>query len=186
MNFRAVALMVFGGLLLLTFFSGSYQPTVGVEIGDRAPKIESYLLHGTSFDSRNLEGKMVLIDFWASYDASSRVESYGKKMLLERYGNGRFVNSDSFVIVSISLDRFKTPLYQVIERDELYDFYHLCDFMGGESELAAMFEVGGEMMDYLIDGNGRIVAKSKDLAGISAALEKLEAFDGSRYARNQR
>ena len=186
MKFRAVTLTIFGGIMFLSFMSGSSDPSVGVSVGDKAPEIESYLLDGTRFDSRNLKGKMILVDFWASYDAPSRIDNPRKKMILEQYQDSKFLNSDSFVIVSISLDRFKTPLNKVIERDGLQTFFHLCDFDGNASKLAQSFGISDEFYGFLIDGEGRIVEKSKDIEAIAGTLERLESVVRTRFANYRR
>jgi thiol-disulfide isomerase/thioredoxin len=185
MRFKAVTFTIFVGLAFVSFMNGSTEPATGVNIGDKAPKIESRLLDGSLFNSEALKGKMVLVDFWASYDAPSRVDNPRKKTILEQYQNSEFLNSDGFVIISVSLDRFKTPLYRSIERDGLEDFYHLCDLKGLDSELASAFKVQDEFVNVLIDGNGRIVEKSSDIEKIAATLDRLESVNREQFALNR-
>jgi thiol-disulfide isomerase/thioredoxin len=182
MRLKAVTFTIFAGLAFVSFMNGSYEPAIGVNVGDRAPKIESRLLDGSLFDSDTLKGKMILVDFWASYDAPSRIDNPRKKNILEQYSNSEFLNSEGFVIISVSLDRFKTPLYKTIERDGLQDFFHLCDLNGLDSDLARQFKVGDEFPLFLIDGRGRIVEKSIDIENIAATLNRLESVDRSRFA----
>ena len=118
---------------------------------------------------------MVLIDFWASYDAPSRIDNFHKKVILEKYGKKSFYKSEGFVIVSISLDRFKAPYLRSIERDGLKEMMHICDFEGENSKWAETFSINGEMMSYLIDGEGRIVEKSNDLDKIESTLKRLDS-----------
>lgn len=177
---------IFVGLAFVSFMNGSSEPAIGVNVGDRAPKIESRLLDGSLFDSDTLKGKMILVDFWASYDAPSRIDNPRKKNILEQYRNSEFLNSDGFVIISVSLDRFKTPLYRTIERDGLQDFFHLCDLNGLESELADNFKVGDDFPNFLIDGEGRIVEKSSDIEKIANTLNRLESVDRERFAAYRR
>ncbi len=186
MRIKAVILTLIAGLAFLSFMNGAFTPTIGLEIGDKAPQITSRLIDGTRFTSDSLKGKMVLIDFWASYDAPSRIDNFRKKMLLQQYHDTEFYNSDGFVIVSVSLDRFRTPLLSTIERDELHDFFHLCDFSGRESELASTFGVSEKLTNFLIDGEGRIVERSVDLDKIEATLERLQSVDRNRFAAYRR
>ena len=185
MRFKAVTFTIFVGLFFVSFMNGSTEPATGVKIGDKAPKIESRLLDGSLFDAEALKGKMVLVDFWASYDAPSRIDNPRKKTILEQYQNSEFLNGDGFVIISISLDRFKTPLYKTIERDGLQDFFHLCDLNGMDSDLAEAFKVGDDFSNFLIDGQGRIVERSSDLEKIAATLERLESVNREQFALNR-
>jgi hypothetical protein len=117
---------------------------------------------------------MVLLDFWASFDAPSRVESYQKREMIKTYQNKKFLNGKNFVIVSISLDSFKSSLQQVIDRDSMQDMYHICSFEGRESELAKIFNSTHKMMNYLVDGDGRIVAVADNMNKIDETLARLQ------------
>lgn len=182
MRFKVVTMIVIGGVAFLSFINGAFEPTTGLKIGDKVPTIQSDLLDGSQFSLNSLKGKMVLIDFWASYDAPSRIDNFRKKMILDQYKNSGFVNAQGLVVLSVSLDRFKSPLSQSIKRDELEQFLHLCDFKGRESELAQIFSVQHEMTNFLIDGEGRIVASGAGIEKIESTLERLEQLDPSRLA----
>lgn len=182
MRIKVLILIFLAGLAFLSFMNGSNDPAIGLQVGNKVPTIESELLNGEPFNLDSLKGKMVLVDFWASYDAPSRLENARKKMILEEYKNSGFVNAQGLVIVSISLDRFKSPLTQSIKRDEIDHFLHLCDFQGRESELALQFAVQEQLSNFLIDGEGRIVARGSQLEEIETTLERLEQMDPSRLA----
>jgi len=186
MRFKVVIMIAIAGLAFLSFINGTFKPATGLKIGDKVPSIESDLLDGTSFNLDSLKGKMVLIDFWASYDAPSRINNFRKKIILDQYKNSGFVNAQGLVIINVSLDRFKSPLKQSIKRDELEEFLHLCDFKGRESDLVSLFSVKDEMPNFLIDGEGRIVASSHQLEKIETTLERLEKLDPSRLANNRK
>jgi len=185
MRIKAVTFTIFVGLVFASFMNGSFEPSVGVNIGDKAPEIESRLLDGSSFNAKDLKGKMVLVDFWASYDAPSRIANVRKRTILEQYKNSEFLNSNGFVIVSISLDRFKTPLYKSIERDGLEDFLHLCDLKGEDSDLARLYEIDDAFTSFLIDGHGRIVEKSNDIEKIATTLDRLQSVSKDQFAAYQ-
>ena len=157
----------------LSLINDNKTPEMGLTIGKKAPDIKATLLNGSYFNLEDVKGKMVLIDFWASYDASSRVENHAKNYLLESYGDMSFLNGKGFTIVSISLDRFKTPLKWAIETDQLEYPYHICDLCGRESEIVKAFKAK-EMTKYLIDGDGRIVAITGSIDQISKTLERLK------------
>lgn len=186
MRFKAVATAIFTGLCFLSFMSSSSEPSVGLMVGDKAPEIEGNLLDGTRFSSSEWEGKMVLVDFWASYDAPSRVNNYRKKQLLEQYKNALFLNGEGLEVISVSLDWFKSPLYNSIERDQLEDFAHMCDWKGSDSPLAKAFQVEGPSEVFLLDGSGRIVERGNDLEEIAVTLNRLATVDQTRFAAYRR
>ena len=61
----------------LTAFVEKDKPTGGLSEGDVAPdfKIESTSEEQPAFKLGNLKGKYVLLSFWASYDAQSRMQN---------------------------------------------------------------------------------------------------------------
>lgn len=161
------------GVGFLSLNSDSRAPGEGLLVGDIAPEIKTTLLDGSYFNLEDCKGKMVLIDFWASYDADSRIQNHSKANLLETFTDKSFLKGKGFIIVSISLDRFKTPLNRAIESDLLGYPYHICDFNGRESKVVKAFQAE-ELKKYLIDGEGRIVAVADDIESISKSLERLE------------
>jgi len=173
MKNKLLLIITLTGIVFLSFINGSPEPRVGLDIGNKVPEISHPLLDGTPFNSEDLKGKMVLIDFWASYDAQSRVENPLKTKMLETYNNQEFLNGKDLIIVSISLDRFETPLNQVIIQDNLKALHHICNFRGRESELAKNFKVAEQMKNYLVDGDGRIVAVTNNIQKIDQTLARL-------------
>ena len=186
MKLKAVSLFVIAGLVFLSFMNGSQEPREGLEVGDKAPEINARLINGKGFSTDSLKGKMILVSFWASYDAPSRIENFRKKVLLDQYRLKSFYKSKGLVVVSVSLDRFKAPYLSSIGRDGIENFYHLCDFKGRESKLAEVFSVEDQMMSFLIDGEGRIVDRSSDLGHIEATLQRLDAQHISHLAFGSR
>ena len=169
---KLIILVVLAGPGFLSFINGVPEPKVGLELGDKVPELRTTLLDGADFDLESLHGKMVLIDFWASFDGESRVENHGKMMLQKKYANTKFYNGEGFVVVSVSLDRFKSPLAKAIKEDGLTKALHICDYQGAESSIAKSFAVK-KPVNYLIDGDGRLVARSSSINKVAESLEYL-------------
>ncbi len=163
------------GLGFLSFIDINEEALVGLDAGNKAPAFETELIDGTAFNLRELEGKMVLLNFWASYDAQSRMNNYHFNQMLETYKNERFNNGQEMVIVSISLDRFKAPLNLAIEQDETMNFMHICDFMGTEGNISKLYKINNPI-NILIDGEGRIVKKDVKYSPIEKSLAFLSAI----------
>ncbi|MCG8578634.1 MAG: TlpA family protein disulfide reductase [Bacteroidales bacterium] len=162
-------------LFFLSFINDNQDAIVGLEAGNKAPVFQTELIDGTPFNLEDLQGKMVLLNFWASYDAQSRMNNYYLNDLLETYQTQAFHKGEEFVVVSISLDRFKAPLKLAIEQDETMEFMHICDFMGANSSISKMYNIE-EPVNILIDGEGRIVNKDVEYSTIEKSLAFLSAI----------
>ncbi|MBN2166428.1 MAG: TlpA family protein disulfide reductase [Marinilabiliaceae bacterium] len=169
---KLTAVLTIVGVCFLSFINETAKPAIGLKIGDRAPEINSKLISGVDYLSTDFKGQMLLIDFWASYDASSRVDNHLKAGMVEKYQNQEFLKGTGLTIVSISLDRFKNPLIKSIESDQMNYPFHICDFKGRESDIVNKFEAF-DLKKILVDGDGRIVAVSSDMSVIASALNRL-------------
>ncbi len=160
------------GFAFLSFINETNKVHTGLKIGNSAPLINEKTIDGLKIDLNSLKGKMVLIDFWASYDANSRIANSEKSALYQEFQANKFSNADGFTIVSISLDRFKNPVIKAIATDNLVYPLHICDYKGNDSPLVKLYR-GQNMVKYLLDGDGRIVTSSTSLSDIKATLQKL-------------
>jgi len=159
------------GTIFLSFNTGSPPYKTGMKIGDAIPELNTSLVTGQSFSLDELKGKMVIVDFWASYNAPSRVKNNQIEELRQRFADSGFHNGQGLEVVSISLDRFLTPVKEAIKMDNIENFYHICDLQGSNG-LAKKFGVT-EPVTILIDGDGRIVTKTTSVNKISDALSLL-------------
>lgn len=172
-RFKIGISLVFAALTFLSFINGTSTPEVGLEIGDTAPRIQTQLLDGESFDLEAYRGKMVLLNFWASYDAQSRMNNFQLNRIQTMYQGCEFSHGRDIVVVSISLDRFKSPLNQAIRQDETESFNHICDYLGIKGEIAKLYAIS-EPVNILLDGQGRILVKDKQYNKLEKSLSFLE------------
>ncbi len=170
---KLLFIVVLAGLGFISFINGVPEAKVGLNIGDQVPEFKTTLLNGTDFNLESLKGKMVLIDFWASFDGESRVDNHQKMRLQKKYASSKFYNGEGFVVVSISLDRFKSPLKKAIKEDGLVNALHICDYKGTESSISKAYKVE-KPINFLIDGDGRLVARSNNMEKVTASLEYLQ------------
>jgi thiol-disulfide isomerase/thioredoxin len=75
-------------------------PAAG-EIGSRLPDFSLKDLQGREISSADLRGKVVLIDFWATWCQPCKKEMPGYQKLLDRYG------SQGFVVIGFKFDTMK-------------------------------------------------------------------------------
>lgn len=167
-------------IIVLAFFIGfSFQSKardnvkIGLSIGNKAPEIVEKSIDGTQLKLSSLNGKVVLIDFWASWCGPCRRENPTIVSAYNAYKDKKFKTGNGFTVFSISLDKNKTAWDKAIKSDELNWKYHVSDLKGWYSKYAAVYGVRGIPANFLIDGNGVIVAKNLRGPNLEKALSQL-------------
>ncbi|MCS6905101.1 MAG: TlpA disulfide reductase family protein [Bacteroidia bacterium] len=140
-----------------------------VRIGKIAPEINLTTPEGKSLALSSLRGKVVLIDFWASWCKPCRMENPNVVRVYQLYKN------KGFEVFSVSLDQEKAAWQAAIQQDGLVWPNHVSDLKGFESAAAKSYGVTGIPFTVLIDREGRIVAKNLRGAALEKALAKIFA-----------
>ena len=136
----------------LFFYScvGKDTPTEGLTIGDRAPEFkicgERQLV-----DLKDLRGKYVLLSFWASYDAPSRLNNATLSHAVSK--------NDQVEMVSVSFDDYKSVFNSTIRKDKISTSNCFVETEGENSELYQTYRLHKGFKNYLLDRNGVIIAK---------------------------
>jgi peroxiredoxin len=125
----------------------------GPAIGAEAPDIKLSSPEGKVVPLSSLKGKYVLIDFWASWCGPCRKENPNVVRLYNEY------KDKDFEIYGVSLDQDKAKWLKAIEKDQL-SWVHVSDLKGWQSSAAELYNVTGIPATYLIDKEGKIIARN--------------------------
>lgn len=143
----------------------------GLKNGNIAPEIVLPTPEGEQIALSSLRGKMVFIDFWASWCKGCREVSRKLRPFYEKYKDGEFINGKGFVVLSVSLDTDRERWLNAIEEDSMQCFINVSDLKGFDSPVASDYKFTWVPEGYLIDGNGVIIDfKSSDF---KSTLESL-------------
>lgn len=145
----------------------------GLNLGNKAPEIEMNDPAGQIIKLSSLKGKIVLIDFWASWCKPCRTENPNVVAVHDKYKGQKLKNGNGFAVYSVSLDMNKEAWQAAIAADKLLWPHHVSDLLGWNNAAAAKYGVQGIPTNYLIDGNGIIIGKALRGADLEKALENL-------------
>ncbi|MEM6966027.1 MAG: TlpA disulfide reductase family protein [Bacteroidota bacterium] len=159
-----------------------------VKVGEPAPDITLKSPDGKIFSLSQLKGKVVLLDFWASWCGPCRRENPNVVKTYKQY------NKKGFEVFSVSLDginpklrpRLKTQeqidqqmtaaknkWVQAIDKDQLMWPYHVSDLQHWGSPAAKSYGVSSIPKTFLIGRDGKIAAINPRGAALEPALKKL-------------
>jgi thiol-disulfide isomerase/thioredoxin len=145
--------IIFTSLIgMLFFYVAGAQPRQG----QVATEIALPSASGDTLRLSSLKGKVVLLDFWASWCGPCRVANKGLTKLYQKF------KAKGFEIYSVSLDNEKGNWLKAIKKDKI-SWLQVIDPGGWETPTAAKWGIYALPTSFLIDKEGRLIAM--DLEG---------------------
>ena len=154
----------------LTSFVEKDKPTGGLNVGDIAPdfKIQSMSAGQPLAELSDMKGKYVLLSFWASYDAHSRMQNASLSNVLRSASR-----NDNVEMVSVSFDEYQSIFKETVRKDQIVTPTCFVETEGEDSGLFKKYRLNRGFTNYLLDGNGVIIAKNISAADLSAYVKEI-------------
>ncbi|MFK7952883.1 MAG: redoxin domain-containing protein [Ekhidna sp.] len=135
-------------------------------IGQEAPEISLANPDGEVVTLSSLRGKYVLIDFWAAWCRPCRAENPNVVRMYNKY------SGENFEIYGVSLDKTKAAWLKAIEQDGV-PWIHVSDLKFWQSVAAKTYNVSAIPATFLIDPEGKIIAKNLRGPSLEAKLKEI-------------
>jgi peroxiredoxin len=153
-------------LLITILFAASFSAEAQIRQGYDAPDIALPTATGDTIHLSSLKGKVVLLDFWASWCGPCRSSNKELTKIYPRY------KEKGFEIFSVSLDDDKEKWIKAIKKDKI-NWLQVNDGGGWYANTAIKWNINAIPTSYLVDKNGILVAMDLEGKELEKALKVL-------------
>lgn len=135
-------------------------------IGAQAPLFSQNDKDNQPVSLSSFKGKYVLIDFWASWCGPCRRENPGIVKTFNQY------KDKNFTILGVSLDSKKEAWLKAVADDQL-NWTQVSDLKFWKNEVAEMYGVRAIPQNFLLDPQGKIIAKNLNGGQLAVKLQEV-------------
>ena len=135
-------------------------------LGGQAPDFTQASPEGEEIKLSDFRGKVLLVDFWASWCGPCRRENPHVVSLYKKY------KDQGFEILGVSLDNNRDRWLKAIAKDQL-EWHHVSDLKGWKNAVAKMYNVSSIPHTILLDAEGKIIARNLRGNRLERKLEEL-------------
>jgi thiol-disulfide isomerase/thioredoxin len=136
------------------------------KVGQTSPEIAMKDINGKVHKLSDLKGKVVLIDFWASWCGPCRKTMPGLVSLYQQY------KSKGFEIYGISIDDNKAAWKKAVADDKI-TWLQVNEPGGWNGATATAWNLEQIPASFLLDKNGKVIAVDPSREQIESYLKKL-------------
>ena len=156
------AIIILGGITQLNI-QNLNGADIGTEVGQKAPDFSLKNIDGEKVNLRELEGKKVFLNFWASWCKPCQIEMPDIQKLHEEYG-------EDVEIIAVNLGESKKEVKNFLEMRG-YNFTILLD---ENREIGSKYMVRAIPTTYFLDEKGIITEKHLGILSYEQMKEKLD------------
>ena len=143
-----------------------------IVVGQAYPDITVKDINQNDISISSFAGKYMLVQFWASWCKPSRVDNSTLVNIYSQYKDRNFDGGNGLEIYSISLDDNSNNWRKAITEDNVARWYQVSELTGVNSDAARLYNVTAIPANFLINGNGIIIAKQFKISELTDILNQ--------------
>ena len=155
--------------IMANFFAQRIAELKGKTPGEEITEITEVNPEGKTISTKSFKGKVLLIDFWASWCGPCRRVNPHLVQLYNKY------KSAGFEVLGVSLDKSKDAWVQAIQQDGL-TWSHVSDLGFWQSKWAKAYGVSSIPYAVLVDKEGKLIAAGIQPQELDQKLAQLFGF----------
>ncbi len=153
-------------IFILLFLFMTHGIMAQIKQGYKAPEVALPTAAGDTIRLSSLKGKVVLLDFWASWCGPCRVSNKGLVKLYPKF------KDKGFEILGVSLDEDLADWHKAVKKDKI-SWLQVIDNGGWESKTVNQWRISAIPTSYLINKDGTLIAMDLEGKNLENALREL-------------